>query len=298
MVETDYNAVMGFDELTVQSLWVDSPVVQMSNNHLACNLTAALSDVLIRCLYLNNPAVVGHSEGVITGNVFSSRSETGSVGYLNDAFIYISSTSGKGLIANNSFSSEVSDLVSGGTYEVSDNTTGVDRWLIHSNLNQKEILAATVGMGRFSTASTTANLRLSGFTTSTVASGITGSSTGDTAITCTYSDTGTSVTFAWIVPGSALPYGVEILSVALVYNLNDAMTTRNLTLSIISDDGGTDGTLSAIGGTGSATRTTTASGVHRNEPENNLRIVVKATLSDAGTTTTLAFTSLNITYKW
>lgn len=294
---SDYSDTISMADIGVSALKIKSPVINVNNNFITTYFSGTLDDSYVYCLHLTCEDAVGYGDSIIANNIFSVRNDAGSAGTLRNYYVYVHSSSARGSIVNNSFSNGTINIIGPATStDLIDDNTGT--WYISGNKNQINTLAVTNGTGNYSVASTTASLRLAGFTSSTLASGITGSSTGDTGVTFSYSvtDAGTAITFAWTIPGSALPYGVQVTSAVLSYELADTATTRDLTLSIISD-AGTDGTLSAIGGLGAATRTTTAALTHINYPENNLRVAVIATIDDSAANS-ITISSLAITYKW
>lgn len=300
-VESLYDAVEGMDPLEANAVSVVTPVLHMNHNTMSMYLNAALGDVQTRVLTLDVSPAQGVSEALVTGNVITTRNESGSSGFLSSEFVYIQNGSGKGRFTGNTFTDEVGDIVSGGTEEVDDNST--DGWLIYDNKNQIKSNIILSSHGTFSvvdTASLASSFNLAGYDGMGVSSRITGStSTSSTGkiVTFNYTDTTDEIRFSWLAQGMAIiPYGVTILSVSVDYTLSASSTTRTLILTLNSA-AGTDTTSITIGGTTPSTLTKTATFTHVNLPENYVRFAVSALIEDASTID-LIIDDFTVNYKW
>jgi hypothetical protein len=301
-VVSRYTGIEDMDALQADAVSIVTPALQMHDNYLSMYTESDLSDdVQNRIMTVNIDDAQGVTEGLITNNIFTTRTEDGSVGLLNSEFVYVTSGSAKARFTGNVFTDAVSGIVSGGTEEVDDNST--DGWLIYDNKRQRKSTIVLSSHGNFSAVDNgvlASSFNFAGYDGMGVSSRITGSSStasDGNAVTFVYTDTGDTIRFSWLAQGMAIiPYGVTIRSISVDYTLSASASTRTLSVTIHSA-AGTDTSSITIGGTTPSTLTKSVTMSHINTPENMVRFAVGALIEDAAPID-LDISNFTINYEW
>jgi hypothetical protein len=218
--------------------WVRSCQMQIINNDFTFQNLVATNAEFSGCLYLDNPASTStaYSNGLVTGNIFSRRNEDGSTTNLGRGYILVASTSGPGVIMNNSFSDSTYNNAS--TTLVEDNTTN-DTWRVSDNKRQQEALSIKGNAGMLGLGLTSTGIKVAtGIIPSVTASNVnfTYQST-TTNVVFDYNDTGDDLTATWSIPLSGLlPSGVYVTNVIIPVDITANPSTTSVATLAYRDD--------------------------------------------------------------
>jgi len=125
---------------SVASVWLRSSVIQVHDNNISMYSVDFISPTgPVCCLIVDGEISMDepYQDGLICDNIFSRRLMADGVpGSLVYAYILLTSTSGRGMVIDNSFDYDTIDFSD--TTVVYDGTPDTDRWLVKRNKNQIE----------------------------------------------------------------------------------------------------------------------------------------------------------------
>lgn len=216
-IETRWNTADAAE--SASNIYVKSSVLNIHNNSFGFDSDGTLNANFVGNLYIDNTPTVSntYSQGIVSGNNFSRRKDTGSASSMNLGFVKIASTSGKGSITNNVFSDSTYDGST--TTLINDDTTYSNKWYKFGNVN-----ASTTAFihGYQGIRSETGNLSSTADASSTTA-------------TVTYTYTASSAgTCYWIIPLiGILPQGAYVVSASLTAEADQVFTNGEFIFRLV-----------------------------------------------------------------
>lgn len=218
---------------SVACLWIKSSSIQVCDNALHMNNTIGGTLGFCGPLYINNIPTSGtpYSEGIVTGNFFSRRDDVGATSALRVAYVNIASTSGRGMLTDNSFCSRTIDG-SGETF-VNDATSEPDKWLMDRNKNQIFNVVLSGSHGLVGNQESAIELPVAAGAENTDLSIVVLNSPGF-GVEILYPGGSTTGSFFWLIPlYGLLPDNARIISATATANSSEVMTagTFSFTLS-------------------------------------------------------------------
>lgn len=275
-------------------LYLYGAALQIHDNFLAMANTASGGASFAGCAYIRNSPVNSYSEAMVSGNTFSRNDILGTATNLLRGYISIdSTTTNKGSIINNIFSSETYDLAGVLFTLVEDNTTV--KWNIYGNKNQTGTQTIPWALGQYSVSTSSTNNIMAGGATST--STIQTVDTNGSNVTFNYATTGTTITFVWGLPlQGILPYGVTIDAVNYSYQFSAVPSTKSIAATLHGAAGNSVDN-PTISGTSLVNRSITLAHTYSLVSTDNIYLTIKSTLEDGSVPCTLNL-GVTVKYHW
>ena len=278
----------------VSSLWTKGSVLNICNNYINMdNAAVAVSGSFAGCMYLFAAPSTGasYSDAIVTGNICSRVNEEGSTNPLKRAYIYIPTSSGRGMFTNNSFSHATIDGTL--TTVIEDGASVANKWIKTQNKNQTDILNVRGSMGLHTRDFYVTNTP--GTSIITVEDDII---TSKLAV-YDYKDDPSEVNFIWQLScRNILPEYATIVSVAVYFVTNVIPATTNEITIIIEDDSTSE--VSSIDNYALTTSllTFTPTLTFVNNPSNSPLITINSNVQHPSGITSLKTERVLITYRW
>ncbi len=288
-------------------LLIRSSSIQIQDNLLAMYNNVAVSTCFVGSLIIDNveSSSNGHSDAIVTGNIFSRKNILGAFSTLARGYIQLSSTSSQnngGLISNNVFDSTTynnssTSLVEDNTATLSNNINS-SHWVITHNKNQtgNQLVNWAAGVRGIATGSDANKVILYGGNTST--SSIYSTSTVTDTVSFNYIHTGSLDQFNWyICLSEILPPNVTVTGFGYSFQATSVPgTTKLITVSLIGQDGiVTDS--NTIAGTSTVNKTVSTGLNFTTKPTDNIYIRVEADINHSSTLRVDMFNFV-INYIW
>lgn len=315
-IQISNNSIVGLNNYatataahSASNLWLKGIASMVNDNYFQMANQIALNSSFIGNLKIDSRATSTgtYSDTIVSGNIFSRRTQTGATSNLVGGYVKIPSTSKSGKLFNNSFSDATIDGSS--TVTVLDQTSEPNKWAVYNNRNQTISINLQSSSGRLANASSGSSLVVAGtYPTNLV---IASFDLEPPSYTFSLNYTASSsATFDWHLPlQSLLPNGVRVISVTISGTSSVDFTTGTLAFSLqgvgLTSATGTP-TLNFTTGAGSIITSvitpsnSSSTTTFNNTPENGLKIILTSLTGNlqhsAGSI--IQLTAITVVYRW
>ena len=282
---------------------VRSTVLHVHDNHMNMNNQATTGGMtqFTGCLYVDNQVStdVTYSDGLVTGNTFARRDDSGTQTSLVRGYVLIPAAAGRGMIVYNSFSDATFDGSS--TALVEDNAVTANKWIVSGNKNQTETLVVRgnigmIGLGLTSTGHKVVTGAISGVAVSSIRFD---TNSAVTNITFDYEDTTVDETCIWSMPiYGIVPHGAYLTNVSVGVDVSANPTTQSIAALTIRDvNSSTNDTENPVTTSGATLTLSPTQNTRVSLPGNATSIEITfRVLGNSALDATIG--PLSITYRW
>lgn len=213
---------------TASAIFVRSTLANVTNNNITFYNNSVVSSSFSGCLALDIRAVGSAGDCNVIGNYFGATQRTGTFAALSRGYITIlSSTTVRGKIVNNSFSTKTIDGVSN-VGLIEDNTSTANKWLTAYNKNQTNRFDAYGSYGKCSLGSGINAPVEAGIVTGGTTSAMAPAYNSSSSVKLLYRDTGTLITSVWTIPlCQIIPEGAYVTGISMVVDVSANPTTTS-----------------------------------------------------------------------